>query len=171
MISYRVNVFETNSSSTHSLCIIANSSKNNEEDLLKEYKISVWETEDLTEAEYFTSIEDKLKYLYTAYTQKYFDDDLENWEKHPLAIALHKLIPNLTFIPSKHDYNYVFEDVEILFDDYWHEPAIYETLLKEDNLKRFLLEGTICFFNRDNEYQTNKYNYLEKEIIFCEWSG
>lgn len=173
MFNIRSNTFETNSSSSHSLCIAKNSSKYDEELLEKEYSIVPFtQAEIVGEEYYFTKIEDKLRYLYTAYIQNEYNSS-NNWEDHPLCKNLHVLMPNLHFIPYNGDYIYVFEDVEWFFyeDEYNQEESEWEIFKDINKLKKFLLEGVIYFFNRDNEDQNNRYNNLDKEIIFCEWTG
>lgn len=173
MVNFRLNTFETNSSSTHSLCIVKNGNKNKEEDLLKSYTIVAWDYNDKTENNYiFTSIKDKLTYLYSVFAQTYYGDEEGNiitkWESNPLCIKLHSLVPNLTFIPTEH--TYTFEDAEWFYSG-WDEEGEYASLLEGDNLKEFLLNGIICFFNRDDENQVAEYRNLDKLKIFCEWSG
>ena len=166
----RNSTFETNSSSTHSLCIVSEYPKFNEEILLKDYLITPFTERDIDDEEYyFTNIEDKLRYLYTAYIQSNCGTS-QHWEEHPLCKNLHELLPSLRFEPYIADYFYVFEDVEWFFNTYWG-PAECEIFNDVNELKSFLLEGVVCFHNRDEEQEVLKYKHLPKIKIFCDWSG
>lgn len=169
MINYRINTFETNSSSTHSLCIVTGFPKHREKSLNKRYIIRPFTINEINEDKYyFTEIEDKLRYLYTLYIQCYHSD--EGWKDHPLCKKLYELIPNLEFKYINSSHKYIFEDGEILFES-WDGCQVWYKLLEYDNLKVFLLEGIACFFNRDNEIYQEEYRRLPQECSFCEWEG
>ena len=79
-------------------------------------------------------------------------------------------MPNLKFEPYMADYFYVFEDVEWFFCGYWKSPEC-EIFNDIDELKSFLLEGVVCFYNRDMEWEVEKYEHLPRIKIFSDWSG
>ena len=164
MINIRSNCFETNSSSTHSLVIKDEHSgqDNTTEDVFNKQYIIYPFTESIYKAEY-TTIEDKLRYFLTIYYQ--------GDEYHmSLMQQLSKMFPNALFI---HDFRsddcygphpYIFEDSE-----YYAEHLSFT----EDELRDFMLNGTVYFGNRDNEnfYDFTHYDVKKNSKFYCCWSG
>lgn len=147
MIQIRKSVFETNSSSTHSLTLnnTLNLAKQDYLEFEKPYIIRIFKREEISDWELFTSIEDKLRYLLTAYHQ--------SWQKEgEFMERIQKLFPNTTFCLDFHC-PYIFEDIEYLFDD--AEELSKLNSLTDDELMNFMINGSIYYYNRDNE----DYNY------------
>ena len=159
MIKIRSNCFETNSSSTHCLVIKAEHSEqdNITEDVFNKQYIVYPFTESVYKAEY-TTIEDKLRYFLTIYYQgdEYYTALMEQ---------VSNLFPNALFIRDfNHNHSYVFEDAEYYVDD---------LSFTDDELRDFMLNGTVYFGNRDNEdfYDFTHYDVKKNSKFYCCWSG
>ena len=117
MFKIRKSVFETNSSSVHTLTVKKN--LNVDEDILKSIReiIYPFTEEELKVFKYrdnlyvFTSIKDKLRYIWSCAIQA---NELEAGYK-----LLKEICPNVDFIYTP--YEYIFEDCEWLFDQYSDE--------------------------------------------------
>lgn len=159
MIKIRSNCFETNSSSTHCLVIKAEHSEqdNITEDVFNKQYIVYPFTESVYKAEY-TTIEDKLRYFLTIYYQgdEYYTALMEQ---------VSNLFPNALFIRDfNHNHSYVFEDAEYYADD---------LSFTDDELRDFMLNGTVYFGSRDNEdfYDFTHYDVKKNSKFYCCWSG
>lgn len=164
MRQIRRNVFETNSSSTHCLTFSNKCWEMNDEDSYFtsiDMEIRPYTPEEADEYMMLTSIEEKLRYFYTLYLQTGHSDNATRDDFMRLAM---KVFPNVRFVFSL-DYDYVLEDGEYLFDDYYGEAEV-EPLLNEDTFKKFMLYGTIYFGNRDNEAFYNTMQMLKNEANF-----
>lgn len=111
MFKIRKNVFETNSSSVHTLTV--QKELNIDEDILKSTKeiIYPFTEEELESLKYgdelyiFTSIRDKLRYIWTLAIQSHGERKAYK--------MLKEIFPNVEYIYRP--YNYIFEDGEWLF--------------------------------------------------------
>lgn len=168
MIQIRTGVFETNSSSTHSICIP------------KKTKITVneiyfrlgeygWEND---------KVDDAASYLYTAILDGYsYDEAMEKIEK-------------LTDILNKHDIAYKFEKPEWRYDEYgdvmrlhyesgyvdhaYETRGFVEALLDdEDMLLRYLSEGIIYTGNDNQEDDPSGCNIANEYVWTYDdnWNG
>ena len=164
MIKIRSNCFETNSSSTHCLVIKSEHSgqDNTTEDVFSKSYIVYPFTESVYKAEY-TTIEDKLRYFLTIYYQ--------GEEYHTsLMQMLSKMFPNALFIRdfrsagSFGPHPYIFEDAEYYEDNF--TPT-------EEELRDFMLNGTVYFGSRDSQefYDFIRYDVKKNSKFYCCWSG
>lgn len=159
MIKIRSTCFETNSSSTHCLVIKEEHSEqdNITEDVFNKQYIVYPFTESVYKAEY-TTIEDKLRYFLTIYYQgdEYYTALMEQ---------VSNLFPNALFIRDfNHNHLYVFEDAEYYADD---------LSFTDDELRDFMLNGTVYFGNRDDKdfYDFTHYDVKKNSKFYCCWSG
>lgn len=141
MLKIRKNVFETNSSSVHTLTV--KKDLNADEDILKLTKeiIYPFAEEELKELQYgddlyiFTSIRDKLRYIWTCAIQA---NELDKGYK-----LLKEIFPNVDFIYKP--YEYIFEDCEWLFNSYSEEFTQWSL----DQWKKWFVAGDVIIYNRD----------------------
>lgn len=166
MIQTRTATFETNSSSTHALALglDATLTKEQENEILqREYVITPYIGQEY-ELELHT-IEEKLKYLWTVYLQCWYDED-ESFTRNDFMKLVQKVVPNAVYARQFTDASkYVFEDAEWLYSDWKHKNW------GEEELRDWLLYGTLYFGNRDNE---DYYYFLEHELqgkTYLKWSG
>lgn len=150
MISIRCNTFETNSSSTHSICY---GKLNNV--VSKDYLLKMNDTYTpggLDEGVLLTP-EEKLKWLLTAIRQVF------EYEENPFCVNLlynlKELLPNAKIdMLNNLEHFYEAEDIDCVFEDYSDEPkGIW--FLEKDNLIKFLTEYVVVWGDRDfgwNEY-------------------
>lgn len=167
MIQIRRNVFETNSSSTHSLSIPKESVLTNNDDIkLIQLEGIVapfrWGVE--FDGEFLhISKEDiigKLRYLYSAYLQ----NGRNNTE---IFREIQKCVPNVIFQDTFEEYYYSIEDSEWLFDN---RSDIFSWVIPSDyNMKKFLLYGEVFVWNRDNPRldEENECHKVEDENNIC----
>ena len=156
LVNIRNKVFETNSSSTHSL-ILENNKDISQEDIdnlrnLKLYiKILDYVPTPEDDFDIYSSIEDKLTYLYAVMLQSGINLDITNKNfsfeddsVNKLFKLMHEICPNITFEkPDKQSY-YILEDCEWLFSE-----QDFKKLLVKENLIKFLLYGVIYNLSRD----------------------
>lgn len=172
MIQIRRNVFETNSSSTHSLSMTKqhlNDTEINDEMFQLHYIIRPFKEDEIDSEMEFHSIEDKLRYFLTLYYQTWEHDPDSDSEK--FMQLLKKLFPNAVF-SLEFGYRYVFEDGEYFFYNYFDEAECIK-LMDENTLRRFMLYGTINFGDRDREEYSDKINHIRynNELWNVDWSG
>lgn len=147
MIQIRHNVFETNSSSTHSLSIPKESVLTNNDDirLIQLEEVVTPFCYEEYDGEFLhipkEDIIGKLRYLYSAYLQ----NGRNNTE---IFREIQKCVPNVIFQDTFVEYYYSIEDSEGLFDNRsdifsWVIPSNY-------SMKKFLLYGEVFVWNRDN---------------------
>lgn len=142
MIKIRKNVFETNSSSVHTLTV--KKELNIDEDILKSIKeiIYPFAEEELNALNYgnelyiFTSIRDKLRYVWTLAIQSHGERKAYK--------MLKEIFPKVEYIYKP--YNYIFEDGEWLFDD--NEDDISDEWTIEQ-WKKWFVAGEVVVFSRD----------------------
>lgn len=168
MIQIRRGVFETNSSSTHSLSMTSENidySEFNESAFNKKYVITPFKSDEVYDFMEIYSIEDKLRYFLTLYYQS------SSWHREEFMKLLKKIFPNVIF-SLEIGYLYVFEDGEYFFDDYFNNPEC-KKLMDEDVIKKFMLCGTINFGDRNNEEYSDKIDSIrfDKNLWNIDWSG
>ena len=179
MINIRKNTFETNSSSTH--CLAFDNKVKYDEKYLKNIKGVITPYQDGDDIQYnqiniYEKLEDKIKWLLSSLRQAtYENDDIQDYITR-IKNNLKDLCPDLEIdmLPNLDSY-YEWEDIEYGWSDWDGEPDLY-LLLDKNNLKKFLLESTVIWGDRDySEYtwgyyidDTIKNNYNE---IWCKWSG
>lgn len=143
MIKLRRGVFETNSSSVHSLTV--QRELNIGEDTLKNVKeiIYPFSDEELDVLKYddelyiFTSIRDKLRYIWTLAIQAH--------NERRVYEILKEIFPNVDYIYKP--YNYIFEDGGWLFYD-GDENAEY-TKWSLEQWKKWFVAGEVVVFSRE----------------------
>lgn len=172
MIQVRRNVFETNSSSTHSLSMTNEYINDTEFDdfaFENTYIIKSFKEHEIDDIMEFHSIKDKLRYFLTLYYQT-LDTDLNSCKVKFMKL-LKKIFPNAIF-SLELEYSYVFEDGEYFFDNYYNTPEC-DKLMDEYTLKKFMLYGTINFGDRDSETYCDKINHIRynKDFWNVDWSG
>ena len=163
MIKIRKSVFETNSSSSHSL-ILSNDFEIKEEDILKlknlNCEIEVLPYTPTPEYEYdiYETIESKLQYLYTAAVQAglVWNEDInfwDEWESNVWACTIMEVLteicPSVKFKRIEEEYHYALEDVECLFERGYDDKIKAEPLFDKNKLIKFLLKGTVYNISRD----------------------
>lgn len=166
MLQIRKNVFETNSSSTHSLSIPKESVLTNNDDIKLiqlEGVVTPFCYEEYDGEFLHIPKEDiigKLRYLYSAYLQ----NGRDNTE---IFKEIQKCVPNVIFQDTFEEYYYNIEDSEWLFDNRsdifsWVIPSHY-------NMKKFLLYGEVFVWNRDNPEidEENELHKVEDENNIC----
>lgn len=141
MLKIRKNVFETNSSSVHTLTV--KKDLNADEDILKSTKEIIYP---FTEGELkelqcgddlyiFTSIRNKLRYIWTCAIQA---NELDKGYK-----LLKEIFPHVDFIYKP--YGYIFEDCEWLFNSYSEECTKWSL----DQWKKWFAAGEVVIYSRD----------------------
>ena len=147
MLQIRHNVFETNSSSTHSLSIPKESvlSCNDDikliqlEGIITPFRYNEYDGELMHIPK--EDIIGKLRYLYSAYLQS-------NRRSTEVFKEIQKCVPNVIFQDTFEEVYYIIEDAEYLFDE---DSNIYNWVIPSKyNMKRFLLYGEVFVWNRDN---------------------
>lgn len=170
MITIRRGVFETNSSSTHSLsfpkdCTI---SYNGSTKLIEFCGIIT----PLSHYDYDGNcliipkddLKGKLRYLYTAYIQR-------GRQRTTLFKLIQDTVPNAIFQDTFQEYPYIIEDIEYLFDGKnslkeWCED------LDGEKLKKFLLYGEVHVWNRDDEEAQSQNDFYQvNDATTISWTG
>ena len=160
LISIRNKLFETNSSSTHSL-VLENNINISEEDInmLKNLKLNIkildyTPTPD-SDFDIYSSIEEKLTYLYAVMLQSGINLEKDNQDfsfrddsVNNLFKLIHEICPNITFEKPNEQSYYILEDCEWVFDE-----QDFKKLLIKENLTKFLLHGVIYNLSRDYNIQ------------------
>lgn len=171
MLKIRMGVFETNSSSTHSLSIKNTSPITEDEDKYLQRLnliINPFSSDEVQHGLIITDIKNKLRYLLTAYYQAGGHDQ---GEASRFMRNLQKVVPCVLFCDNFEPYPYVMEDVEYLFDGYPDieiKPWIDDT----EKIKQFLLRGEIRYWNRDDEVQNEENRSFSKSTENqISWTG
>lgn len=167
MLQIRRNVFETNSSSTHSLSIPKESVLTNNDDikLIQLEGIVVpfrWGVE--FDGEFLhipkEDIIGKLRYLYSAY--------LQNGRNNTgIFREIQECVPNVVFQDTFEEYYYAVDDIEWLF---YNSSDIYNWVgTSIDSMKRFLIYGEVFVWNRDNPRldEENRCHKVKDENNIC----
>ena len=161
MKQIRKNVFETNSSSTHALCL---DTHNNYPKYTQEhldaftdiiYPFSEEEASKFNDPHIFFELKDKIRYFWTIFVHWYFGNT--NKEQEDFMCKLQTILPRVSFaykFPHLKDGGWVYfrnnaaymEDAEYVIDDEDDSVAKWDI----PKLKDFLLNGVIVFGDRDN---------------------
>ena len=161
MRQIRKNVFETNSSSTHALCL---DTRNNYPKYTKEhleaftdviYPFSEEEASKFNEPHIFFELKDKVRYFWTIFVREYFGNT--NKEQEDFMCKLQTILPQVSFaykFPHLKDGDWTYfrdnaaymEDAEYVINDEYDSVAKWGI----SKLKDFLLNGVIVFGDRDN---------------------
>lgn len=160
MITVRHGVFETNSSSTHALCLDTQNKfpKYTEEHLEAftdvVYPFSPEEASEFNDPHVFVDLKDKIRYFWTIFIREYLGGT--EWEQERFMCKLQSCVPQASFaykFPLYKDNDVWFrenaaymEDAEYVLDG--ESDSI--TRWSVDQLRSFLLEGVIVFGDRDN---------------------
>lgn len=164
MIERRRGVFETNSSSTHALCL----RKENERLDLKiesidwnfEYYIEPFSPEEYSawsDPMILSTIKDKLRYFWTIYNNLYLDDEVAGSGCSEWMRKIQSWMPNVKWVIQFNtnldddwglykrgvyleDYDYVMMD---------EDEALIDHISDEDSFKNFMLHGVVVFGDRD----------------------
>ena len=170
MIKIRKNCFETNSSSTHALCLdVKNTYFKYTKDHLEAftdvvYPFSPEEASKFNDPHVFFELKDKIRYFWTIFIRdSYCDNDMEQ----KFMCKLQTVVPQASFaynFPIYEEHVYVrdnaayMEDAEyVLRDDDYNNDSVSRWTV--DELEDFLLNGVIVFGNRDN------YNHILCESV------
>lgn len=172
MKQIRYGIFESNSSSTHSLSMVAEHINEAEFDLYifeKEYIIRPFEENEIDYVMEFTTVEDKLRYFLTLYYQTWYMDGSMYSKRVKFMKMLQKIFTNTIFVLDFKN-AYVFEDGEWFFNE---TDAMCEKLTDEYTLKKFMLYGVINFGDRDRETYSDKIDRISMngKLWSIEWTG
>lgn len=141
MIQVRNGVFETNSSSTHSICI---PKKTNRTDTYVEFGIGEYGWENMR-------VDDTPSYLYTAILCAYkYDEAMEKIEKLKSILNNHSI--GYSFEKPKWDDSWGYRYLENGYIDHDYETRdfIEAVLNNEDMLLRYLFDGVV-YTGNDNQ--------------------
>lgn len=178
MFSTRKNTFETNSSSTH--CLAFDGKVKYDDQYLLNMCGVITPYQDGDDIQYdeiniYTRPEDKIKWILTSLRQANYETDHLNEYKNTISNYLKELCPNvkIDFFDNLDSY-YEWEDIEYAWSDY--ELECNCLLTSKEDFKKFLLQGTVIWGNRDltdDNGWTSIINNVIKEypIIWCKWSG
>ena len=172
MIQIRRGVFETNSSSTHSLTIWDSLELTPEQekrlrecDYIIEPIDSNWCTNE-SDVER-TDLKGKLTYLWTLLLQA----DLQWYEMNSILEVLHNIVPKVKFTVVPRESIYVYEDGDYGFDN-WGKPGEIQPWLDNPQLlKAFLINGEVHQWNRDEEEAEDKSDRDNLALERISWSG
>lgn len=175
MIQVRRNVFETNSSSTHSLTIWDSLELTPEQEkrlqdcsyciepVISNHMISEQDIEK-------DDLEGKLTYLWTLLLQA----NLPQYKFDSILGIIQDVVPNVKFVMIPGASIYTYEDGEYGFDEFDSDnPGELQPWLDNPNLlKAFLINGEVHQRNRDVEEINDINNYLKYSALeHIEWSG
>lgn len=170
MIQIRRNVFETNSSSSHSISIMKKSHYVTHDELLEEFKWDIRDgvckfyRDELTFGrspfEVLTTFKEKLRFAFASYNLKDYDRDIEMREE--IISLVYELLPELKEITFEQDRSYDFEKgcyrngVEYFYGDIDHQSVgLLENFLVRNNIsiREFLTNSKYIVFIDGDEYQ------------------
>ena len=171
MIKIRKNCFETNSSSTHALCL---DTKNNFPRYTQEhldaftYTVQPFKDDGFDDPHIFSELTDKLRYFWTIWLRQSFYGHDETLFQEFMG-KLQSIVPNAVFAYQFPHYTEVttwysingntayMEDSDYVLDEEDSENILYWSV---DKIKDFLLNGVIIFGDRDNY----DYSLMESKI-------
>lgn len=171
MIQIRRGVFETNSSSTHSLTIWDSLKLTPEQEKRLQdcsYCIEPVNSNHMTSEQDIEKddLEGKLTYLWTLLLQA----DLPQYKFNNILGIIQDVVPNVKFIMIPRVSIYIYEDGEYGFDS--DNPGGLQSWLANPNLlKAFLINGEIHQWNRDWESNELKECKDSKALKRVKWSG
>ena len=173
MIQIRRGVFETNSSSTHSLTIW------NSLELTPEQEKRLQDCDYIIEpinSNHMTNesdverndLEGKLTYLWTLLLQA----DLPQYKFNNILGIIQDVVPNVKFVMIPRISIYIYEDGEYGFSNWDDAPGELQPWLDNPNLlKAFLINGEVHQWNRDLEEAEDKADRDNLALKRVMWSG
>lgn len=171
MIQIRRGVFETNSSSTHSLTIWDSLELTPEQEKRLQDCDYIIEPLDGIYTNTYTAEKDdikgKLTYLWTLYLENNGDGTDEAFR------VIQSVVPNTIFRIIPRSSKYILEDGGYLFDKEWNgESEIQPWIKNPELLKAFLINGEVHQWDRDYEEMNNINKHLKYSALeHIEWSG
>ena len=173
MIQVRRGVFETNSSSTHSLTIWDSLELTPEQEKRLQdcsYCIEPVNSNHMTSEQDIEKddLEGKLTYLWTLLLQA----DLPQYKFNNILGIIQDVVPNVKFVMIPRVSIYTYEDGEYGFSNWDDAPGDIQPWLDNPNLlKAFLINGEVHQWNRDWEYNGVKGYKDNKALKRVKWSG
>lgn len=175
MIQVRRSVFETNSSSTHSLTIWDSLELTSEQEKRLQdcsYCIEPVTSNHLTNEQDIEKddLEGKLIYLWTLLLQA----NLPQYKFDSILGTIQAVVPSVKFVMIPGVSIYAYEDGEYGFDEFDSDnPGELQPWLDNPNLlKAFLINGEVHQWNRDREEINDINSYLKYNALeHVEWSG
>lgn len=158
----RNNVFETNSSSTHAICISNKSNENffKNNDFLQycEHPLPFTLEEYGWDFSVLNMPEEKASYLYTAICDIYEDEELKNMITKLKTILIDNGIKYIFEVPKKNGWYYVDHCSELI-------PFIEDILSNESKLLTYLFGDSFVVTGNDNDDSFSEYMYIEDSYI------
>lgn len=174
MIQIRRGVFETNSSSTHSLTIWNSLELTPEQEKRLQdcdYIIEPINSNHMTNEQDIEKddLEGKLTYLWTLLLQA----DLPQYKFNNILGIIQDVVPNVRFVMIPRVSIYTYEDGEYGFDGFDSDnPGELQPWLDNPNLlKAFLINGEVHQWNRDREDAEDKADRDNIALERISWSG
>ena len=174
MIQIRRGVFETNSSSTHSLTIWDSLELTPEQEKRLQdcsYCIEPVNSNHMTSEQDIErdNLEGKLTYLWTLLLQA----DLPQYKFNNILGIIQDVVPNVKFVMVPRVSIYIYEDGEYGFDGFDSDnPGELQPWIDNPNLlKAFLINGEVHQWNRDWEDNGVKEYKDSKALKRVKWSG
>lgn len=173
MIQIRRGVFETNSSSTHSLTIWNSLELTPEQEkrlqdcdyIIEPINSNHMTNESDVERNY---LEGKLTYLWTLLLQA----DLPQYKFNNILGIIQDVVPNVKFVMIPRVSIYIYEDGEYGFSNWDDAPGDIQPWLDNPNLlKAFLINGEVHQWNRDLEEAEDKADRDDLALKKVRWSG
>lgn len=172
MIQIRRGVFETNSSSTHSLTIWESTELTPEQekrliecDYIIKPIVSKWSTNE-SDVER-DDLEGKLTYLWTLLLQADLVLDKTNYYLE----ILQEIVPNVKFTIIPRENIYIYEDGDYGFDNWGECGDLTPWFENSKLLKAFLINGEVHQWNRDEEEAEDKAYEDDKALERISWCG
>lgn len=173
MIQIRRGVFETNSSSTHSLTIWDSLELTPEQEKRLQdcdYIIEPINSNHMTNENDVEKddLEGKLTYLWTLLLQA----DLPQYKFNNILGIIQDVVPNVKFVMIPRVSIYIYEDGEYGFSNWDDVPGDIQPWLDNPNLlKAFLINGEVHQWNRDSEEAEDKADRDNLALKRVRWSG
>ena len=173
MIQVRRGVFETNSSSTHSLTIWDSLELTPEQEKRLhdcDYIIEPINSNHMTSEQDIEKddLEGKLTYLWTLLLQA----DLPQYKFNNILGIIQDVVPNVKFVMIPRVSIYIYEDGNYGFSNWDDAPGDIQPWLDNPNLlKAFLINGEVHQWNRDWEDSGVKECKDSKALKRVKWSG
>lgn len=173
MIQVRRGVFETNSSSTHSLTIWDSLELTPEQEKRLQdcdYIIEPINSNHITNESDVEKddLEGKLTYLWTLLLQA----DLPQYKFNNILGIIQDVVPNVKFVMIPRVSIYIYEDGEYGFSNWDDAPGDIQPWLDNPNLlKAFLINGEVHQWNRDEEEAEDNADRDNLALKRVRWSG
>ena len=170
MKQIRSQVFETNSSSTHSLTIWDSLELTAEQEKRLQECDCIIEPLDGIYTNTYTAEKDDIKgkliYLWTLYLENNGDGTDEAFR------VIQSVVPNAIFRIIPRSSTYILEDGSYLFDKEWDgESEIQPWIKNPELLKAFLINGEVHQWDRDEEGAYDKSDRDNLALKRISWSG